>query len=111
LIETNDNVCSIDFLTKESWIRGINVEKGVTETKDSSYLVNNILERERPLLEFNSMLTNQFSANKIVARQLFNFNVCFNIYDIVPIVLLKSIIDNLTTLNIEVTAEINDKNS
>ena len=111
LIETNDNVCSIDFLTKESWIRGVNVEKGVAETKDTSYLVNNILERERPLLEFNSMLTNQFSANKIVARQLFNFNVCFNIYDIVPIVLLKSIIDNLTTLNIEVTAEINDKNS
>ena len=111
LIETNDNVCSIDFLTKESWIRGVNVEKGVTETKDTSYLVNNILERERPLLEFNSMLTNQFSANKIVARQLFNFNVCFNIYDIVPVMLLKSIIDNLTTVNIEVTAEINNKNS
>lgn len=111
LIETNDNVCSIDFLTKESWVRGVNVEKGVTETKDTSYLVNNILERERPLLEFNSMLTNQFSANKIIARQLFNFNVCFNIYDIVPIMLLKPIMDNLTTLNIEVTAEINDKES
>lgn len=109
IIQLNDNVCSIDFLTKESWIRGINVEKGVTETKDTSYIVNNILDRERPLLEFNSMLTNQFTSNKIIARQLFNFNICFNIYDIVPLVLLKSLLDTATPINIEVIAEINGK--
>jgi hypothetical protein len=68
LLQLDDNVCSVDFLKREAWIRGVNVERGILETRDTSYVIDNILDRERPLLEFNSMLNNQFRSNKICAR-------------------------------------------
>ena len=111
LLQLDDNVCSIDFLKKEAWIRGVNVERGILETRDTSYVIDNILDRERPLLEFNSMLNNQFRSNKICARQLFNFNICFNVYDVVAPVLLNTLLENGSAIHLEVTAEVVDHDS
>ena len=111
LISLDENTCSIDFSKNEAWIKGVNVEKGVLETKDTSYTLANLLDRERPLIEFNSMLTHQFTSNKMITRQLFNFNICFNIYDIIPIILIDSVFDSGSgpQVNIEVVSEVANK--
>ena len=105
-INLDDNLCSIDYTSNECRIKGINVETGTIQTKDTSYVLDNILERERPLLEFNSLLTQQFASNKVIARQLFNFNIIFNIDDLLSPILLKVFTGNVINSYIEVTCNI-----
>jgi hypothetical protein len=75
-----------------SYIKGLNAEKGVVQTIDTSYLVKNLLERERPIIETDNMILSTFSQNKIVCTQIFNYNFVFDLYDFIPISLLNELI-------------------
>lgn len=77
----NDKVASIKF-NEQSYISGINAEYGVKTTKDISTIVKNMTTRERPLMEIDNMIITCFSNNNIICNQLFNFNICFNIDDL-----------------------------
>lgn len=74
---------NINSERKDSAIKGLNVEYGVEEIKDVSYIYDNITSRERPLMEFDSSLCELFSANHLIAKQLLNLNFVFNIEDVI----------------------------
>ena len=77
-----DKLMNMNLTSKTCTIHGLNVETGNLVTFQDYSLINNLLLRERPLLEFDSMIINTLKNNKIIAKQLFNFNICFNIKDI-----------------------------
>lgn len=89
----DDKLMYVDLSNKYSSIHGLDVNSGNISTKDVSLLINNLLHRERPLMEFDYLLINEFVKNKIIAKQLFNFNICFNIEDILPSIIYTKLID------------------
>lgn len=78
----NDNLLNINFDDYTSTISGLDASNGLFTTKELSSLVNNITMRERPLMEVDSMLIESFKNSNMIASQLINFNLCFNINDI-----------------------------
>lgn len=82
-IEQDDRLIKIDFDKNECVLHGLNVETGLLETKKEFTLVPTLKYRERPLLEFDSMIINSLVNNKLIAKQLINFNLCFNVEDLV----------------------------
>lgn len=75
----SNNVMFIDFKQNISTISGLLVESGNYATRQNLNITKNLLYRERPLLEANSLITNTFMDYKMIATQLINFNLCFNI--------------------------------
>lgn len=97
----------INFNKMQSYIKGINIDKGVMQTVDTSYIVNNLLYIERPVLETDNMLVNLFSTNKLVCPQLFNFNFVFDLDDFLPISFLNELI--LEKVNVFVDIYLGDE--
>jgi hypothetical protein len=97
----------INFNKMQSYIKGINIDKGVMQTVDTSYIVNNLLYIERPVLETDNMLANLFSTNKLVCPQLFNFNFVFDLDDFLPISFLDELI--LEKVNVFVDIYLGDE--
>ena len=73
---------NIDLSNKTSQVHGLDVVNGVLSTKDTSYVIYNLLRNELPILEFNNLITELLSSNCIIFKQLFNINLCFNPEDI-----------------------------
>lgn len=60
---------------------GINIVNGkLKECKVN--ILNNMLYREKPLMEDDYIIISSLQNNRLIAKQLFNFNICFNIEDI-----------------------------
>ena len=70
----NSEILYINFNEMQSHIKGLNVSNGNIQTVDTSYVVNNLLMRERPVLETDNMLVSLFGSNKIISTQFFNFS-------------------------------------
>lgn len=83
LIEGSDNLINIHFNSYTSMITGLNAADGTFVTKSIDSLVNNITLRERPVMEVDNMIIESFVNNNIVCKQLFNFNLCFDVTDII----------------------------
>lgn len=98
----NDNICNVNFADNHAAISGLDVSTGIIKTVDINEFVNNITLRERPLLEVDNMLIEMFKSNLLVAKQLFNFNICFNLEDI----LSKSIVDLISGMPLIVNVEV-----
>ena len=89
---TNSNILKIDLKNKKSYIRGIDVKNGVyIGFKDISNLVDNILHRERLLMDTDALIMDNFESNKLVACQLLNFNFVFDIEEIIPINIVNTL--------------------
>lgn len=91
----NDEVFNINLQKEEgnqAFIKGLNAEFGVDAIKNVSYIVDNLLSRERPLMEFDSILCNTFSQNHIIAKQLINFNIIFDFDDIIDLYNINNIL-------------------
>lgn len=103
-IHANENTEFIyfDFNNYRAWVKGINAETGLLQVCDDSYTLQNITSRERPLLEFDNMVANMFSRNKLVCTQLFNFDFIFNIEDILPLEFINSMIGEKINVYIDV---------
>lgn len=82
LTKGNNDVTNINLSRRTAYLSGLEVSSGNIITKDIFSLVDNLLYRERPLMEFDSMITNIYNLNQCIVKQLFNFNICFNLDDI-----------------------------
>ena len=81
-IRLNDSLLEINFLNKTASITGLSLVSGDVTQIDIPELSYNLLYRERPMMEFDAMLINSFKNNSLIARQLFNFNILFNLDDL-----------------------------
>lgn len=80
----NDKCINVDLYRNETFIYGLNVEDGNMQTRTDFNITRNLLYRERPLLEANSLLTNAFNDVHLILPQLINLNICFNIDNWIP---------------------------
>lgn len=101
----SDDVMNISFKENTATITGLNVNNGIFETHNVSNLISNLTERERPLMEADHMLISEFAKNDLVAKQLINFNLCFNLEDIYSLNIAKMLYGE--SLIISVTVSIN----
>ena len=104
-ITENNDLLYINFNEVQSHIKGLHVESGALKTIDTSYIVNNLLSQERPVLETDNMLVGLFSQNKTICTQLFNFNFVFDMEDFLPINMLKDLILERVNVYIDVINE------
>lgn len=80
--DINDDLINLRLDTNEAFLSGLSVETGLSVVKNVSYLVENILSMERPLLEFDYLFSSLFKENKVISKQLINFNLVFNLMDL-----------------------------
>lgn len=73
-----DSVFNIDPISQISVVEGLNVETGMNQVKQLPHLLTNLFSRELPLLEFDNHIIRSLQDNKLITKQLFNFNLCFN---------------------------------
>lgn len=80
--DVDDNLLSIKLDPATAYITGLQVDGAKISTRDVSYIIENLIARERPMMEFDNTLLSLFRLNKIVAHQLLNLNFLFNIEDV-----------------------------
>lgn len=78
----NDDLVNIDVRNNQATVSGINVETGSAAVKSIPHLLSNLFTREQPIMEFDSHIISSYSTNSLISRQLYNFNLCFNLTDI-----------------------------
>lgn len=71
----NSKCLNVDLYHNETFINGLNVEDGNMQTRTDFNITRNLLYRERPLLESNSLLTNSFNDVDLILPQLIKFNI------------------------------------
>ena len=91
----------IDIKNEKATITGASVESGTPVTANISYIVPQLINRERPVMETNSTLNQLFATNKIIARQLINFNFCFSPEDVIPSHMIKEMIGKRWKITID----------
>lgn len=85
----NTDLLYINFTGSTAYIKGLNVETGYVQTVDVSYIIPNLTQIERTVIETDNILVKTFSDNKISATQLFNFNFVFDLEDLIPLAMTK----------------------
>lgn len=80
LSEGDDKVMYINLENKQASINCIDLQSGQPKIKDVSYIVSNLVSRERPLMENDSIIINSWNGS--ITKQLFNFNICFDFDDV-----------------------------
>ena len=88
-------------------VSGVDVKNGTCKELRLSNFYNDLLYRERPLLEVNNLIINELNKHNLITRQLFNFNLCFNISDILGFYTFNQLKDYPLYINVVVC--INDK--
>ena len=83
IVDGTDDVMMIDISNGNAFATGLNVKTGLHTVRDINNVINIITSRERPLMEFDNILISNLSNNGIIVNQLFNFNFCFNLNDII----------------------------
>jgi hypothetical protein len=71
---------NINLGTNNAHVWGLNMDSMKIERRDID-LVDDMLSRERPLMETDYMIISSFEKYNIITPQLLNFNLCFNIED------------------------------
>lgn len=89
---TGSDVININLRDQKSKVVGVNVETGNVVSKDNNHLPVNLLYRERPLMEADDMICRSFKDNSLIIRQLFNFNLCFNVEDLMTSYISKQLV-------------------
>lgn len=79
---TDDNLINLKLDTNQAYISGIDVSTGQKITKDISYIITNLLYRERPVMELDSIFVSLFKEHNMISQQLFNCNLVFDLFDI-----------------------------
>lgn len=107
-LDKGNNKClSIHLDKSAAQISGICPETGLNNTLDISTIVPNLLNRERPLLEFDNLIINQYIDHNLIAPQLLNFNICFNLEDMIPAGFYHDMLG--AELNVKIFAKINEQ--
>lgn len=98
----NDDLLNLKLDTNEAFITGVDVFNGCKVVRDVSYVIANILNREKPLMEVDNTLVTLFKDSGVVSQQLINFNVCFDIYDLTT----QEIVDSLVGIPLNITVDV-----
>lgn len=77
-----DKVINIDFKNSKMIADGINLNTGKLDSKNVSYILPNLSSRYRPMMDTDNIIISSFYNNELICKQLFNFNLIFNIEDI-----------------------------
>lgn len=91
-----------DISENKSVLTGLNVSTGQCENKELLRLYKDLISIERPVLEFNNIIINTINSNHMIAKQLFNFNLCFNFEDILNTFLFKELDNHHISVSIDV---------
>ena len=79
----NNRVSYIDLRNERASISGVSILSGqINNNINCDYVVSNLLMYERPNVETDYILSTLFKSHNVITSQLFNFNFCFNIEDI-----------------------------
>lgn len=112
-LNTSDNVLEILFGTGNNShsmkIYGVDVSNGNNliiegkelETADAS-VISELIACELPVLNFDNMLMQTFKNNTMICKQLHNFNLCFNVEDILP----EYLVNNMIGKNVNVIVDV-----
>ena len=111
----DDSVLNIKFKNANNIYKGIAEIAGVDLSNGMIYnmgehnissttvdFINGLTSSEMPLMNFNDKLINAFTINKMICKQLFNFNLCFNLADIVP----NMLFDMMTGSNVKISVDV-----
>lgn len=80
----NDRTMYVDLKDRSASISGVSTATGQLNNKiNCDYLITNLLMIERPNIEVDYILSTLFKAHNTVTSQLFNFNFCFDLNDII----------------------------
>ena len=101
-IQLDNKLLYINFKTSDSFITGVHTETGSLQTKKLPYLAYYLLQRERPIMDTDSMIIDTFSQNSMICKQLFNFNFIFNLDDILPQTLYKQLLGQAVNIYVDV---------
>lgn len=97
-----DNLINIDFKRNFMTVEGVDVSSGSVRTINTSLTLPNLYSRERPLMEFDRLIIDNFSNNNLVAKQLFNFNFIFNIEDIMDREVVEMLYGDYVNIDVKV---------
>ena len=112
-LSTFDNVIDISFgktgKKRSSKLYGIDVSTGNVmingkelETSDNSFIAT-LKTLELPKINVDNFIIQAFKTHTMICKQLHNFNLCFNIDDIIP----DYLIDSFKCKNVNVTVDVN----
>lgn len=82
--ENNININNwlFDINKNHSSVHGVDVTTGELKYLKCNSLFTNLTSRTRPVLETNNMILTELKNKLLIAKQLINFNLCFDINDI-----------------------------
>lgn len=106
----SNDVFNVNFTDYTAYIHGLNILSGDTESRFLSNKCMELMEREIPFPDFNDKITSSFRDNSFIAKQLFNFNLCFNIQDIAAPQFRKILLYKDINVKINVKSSYKDKN-
>ena len=66
-----------------SEICGVDVKSGDPVIMPDKRLFNDLTSISRPMMDFDNIIISRLKDNKLITRQLFNLNLCFNLKDII----------------------------
>lgn len=95
IIETTgiigDKIININLDNLYMVIEGIDIKTGKKVNKNISYSLPNIISSFRPMMDTDSLIINNLSNNNVICKQLFNFNLLFNLEDILSHHIIKQL--------------------
>lgn len=99
----NDRVVNINIKEKTASISGVSVECGQnTGEINCDYVISNLLNYERPNIETDYIITSMFKSHNTIVSQLFNFNFCFNLEDMISPGIMRNLYGATITGDVEV---------
>ena len=88
----NDRVMNIDMENSSVSISGISTNSGqIINEINCDYVSYDLLNFERPNIETDYILSSLFKAHNVIASQLFNFNLCFDLDDIISPIFINQL--------------------
>lgn len=96
-----DDIININLDKKEAYLKGVDITTGNIVIRNISNTIDNLLSRERPLMEFDTYITESFKNTNTITPNLINFNICFDIEDILSKNVANRIKGNQIDINID----------
>jgi len=104
-IELDDHMIHIDLDDNTASITGIDASTGLSKTINIDKLARDLTDKERLLMDADSMIIEQYANNRMIAKQLFNFNFLFSMEDFFPPVIMNMISGNQVILDVRVKVD------
>lgn len=107
--DNGDEVMTIDFNSKKCTMNVVKVNGSGQQGITNDEFVHELLFREIPLMFFDYKIISLFKTHESISRQLYNFNILFNIEDLLNEWEMSIFKDKLPQFNIKIKTEIDEK--